>query len=92
MGIVYLIHFEVPYHHAKHYLGFCEDNNLASRMERHKSGNGSKLIRAVEKANIKWSLVKVWENQSRSFERVLKNKKNSCKLCPCCINKRKLDG
>jgi predicted GIY-YIG superfamily endonuclease len=82
-GIVYLIHFEKKLHHAQHYLGYCEDGNLEARLERHIRGDGSKLMRAVMEAGIQWKVVKTWEGD-RHFERSLKRKKNSSRLCPCC--------
>ncbi len=83
MGTVYLIHFKKKLHHAGHYLGYSE-NGLEKRLERHKAGNGSKLMSAIEKAGIGWEVVRVWENVDRNFERRLKNGKNSPKLCPIC--------
>jgi hypothetical protein len=52
--MIYLIHFESPYHHARHYLGYCEDGRLAQRLARHRSGRGSPLMLAVELAGIDW--------------------------------------
>ena len=81
IGIIYLICFDKPYHHARHYLGFTTD--LQKRIDKHMSGEGSKLLRAVTEAGITWSVVKTWEGD-RNFERSLKNKKNTPKLCPRC--------
>jgi predicted GIY-YIG superfamily endonuclease len=82
-GIIYLIHFDTKLHHAQHYLGFCKDGNLEKRIERHMSGDGSKLMRAVMENGITWRVVKTWVG-TRTFERSLKNKKNSRCLCPAC--------
>lgn len=89
MGIVYLIHFEKPFHHARHYLGFCEDGNLDKRMACHRSGNGSRLMAAVSRAGIAWSVVRTWEGVDRNFERSLKNRKEGPKFCPTCQEARK---
>lgn len=89
MGLVYLLHFDQPYHHARHYLGFCEDGNIAKRMRWHRSGNGSKLIRAITRAGISFRLVKIWLDKDRHFERSLKNKKRTPALCPVCKLHRK---
>ena len=86
-GIVYLICFDRKYHHARHYLGFCEDGNLEKRMDAHMMGSGSKLLRAVVEAGIGWKVVQLWEGD-RSFERKLKRRKNSGKLCPCCRGRK----
>ncbi len=80
--MIYLLHFEKPFKHAKHYLGFTDD--LERRIERHKRGDGSKLIAAVVKANIGFVLARVWPEGDRNFERKLKNGKNTPRLCPLC--------
>ncbi len=82
MGMVYLIHFHRKLNRAGHYIGYTD--NLEKRLLCHKSGNGSKLMKAVVVAGISWEVVRVWENVDRHFERRLKNQKNSPKLCPIC--------
>lgn len=88
MGLVYLIHFKTPFKHANHYLGWCEDGNLAKRIDRHKRGQGSKLMRAVVDAMIEWEVVRVWENVERNFERALKNRKSTKCFCPACCGEK----
>jgi predicted GIY-YIG superfamily endonuclease len=83
--VVYLLHFERPLHHAKHYLG-CT-NDLTKRLKKHRTGNGSKLMRAVTKAGIGFIIAKTWHGD-RHFERWLHNKKNSPKFCPICQRQR----
>ena len=38
-GIVYLLHFDRSYRHARHYIGFTQ--NLEQRLEAHRAGRGS---------------------------------------------------
>lgn len=80
-GTVYLIHFERPYEHARHYLGHTED--LAARLQAHRSGNGARLMEVVTQAGIDWTLVRTWEG-SRDLERKLKAHKHAPRLCPIC--------
>lgn len=82
--MVYLIHFDKKFHHACHYIGFCEEGRLSPRMEKHMRGEGSFLMKAVTKAGIKWSLVRIWPGETRTFERSLKNYKKSSHFCPIC--------
>lgn len=84
--MIYLIHFDRPYWHANHYLGFCEDSPGAfeARMERHRQGNGAKLLRAIQEAGIGWEVVRVWPNGTRDEERLLKRRKKSRLFCPTC--------
>lgn len=90
--MVYLIHFDKPYKHAMHYIGFCETGGLQARLERHKSGDGSKLLAVIQKAGIGWSVSRVWEQGDRTFERSLK-KRAATRNCPMCdpkaLNRKK---
>jgi predicted GIY-YIG superfamily endonuclease len=82
MPHVYLIHFEERLHHAGHYLGYSK--MLTVRIWLHKINQGAKLIQAVNKAGIPWQVVRTWTVDSQELERLLKNQKNSPKLCPIC--------
>jgi predicted GIY-YIG superfamily endonuclease len=79
--MVYLIHFDKPYKHAQHYIGFTD--NLDARLDRHHGKHGSKLLKAVEAAGISFKVVRTWDGD-RAFERKLKNRKNASRYCPIC--------
>jgi predicted GIY-YIG superfamily endonuclease len=81
MATVYLIHFEQPYQHAKHYLGFTTD--LAARIADHRAGVGSRLLQVVNAAGIGWEVARTWQGD-RKLERHLKNGKRAPRLCPVC--------
>lgn len=85
--MVYLIHFERPYFHACHYLGFVK-SNLDQRIEQHRAGNGARLLQVVTQAGIDWRVVRTWPQGNRSLERRLKRQKNAWKHCPICRAKR----
>ena len=36
LGIIYMLHFDQPYKHARHYTGWTED--LLDRLDRHAAG------------------------------------------------------
>jgi predicted GIY-YIG superfamily endonuclease len=82
----YLIHFDQPLRHARHYLGAAED--IPSRLADHWAGNGAKIMAAVDRAGITWKLARTWP--TRSFraaigvEIALKNRRDSPRLCPIC--------
>jgi len=82
--MVYLLHFDEPFKHAKHYLGYTGRNDINYRMKEHSSGRGSKLMAAVSAAGIKFTIAKVWEDGDRTFERKIKNQKNTPRFCPIC--------
>lgn len=86
--MVYLLCFHSKLKHAKHYIGFVErPEDLDRRMSKHKKGNGSKLMAAVTKAGIDFTIARLWPQGDRNFERKLKNRKNSKHLCPVCSAK-----
>ncbi len=82
---VYLIHFDKPLHHAKHYLGFSED--LPGRIQKHRNGQGAAFMRAIAKEQISWHISRIWDGD-RTFERMLKDQHNASHLCPTCIQER----
>jgi predicted GIY-YIG superfamily endonuclease len=88
-SVVYLLHFQRKLGNpsnsrgmAQHYIGFAE-HDLAARLERHRVGNGSRLMHAVAVAGIPWTLARTWEG-GRDLERSLKSQKNAARLCPYC--------
>ena len=80
--MVYLIHFDRPLHHARHYLGYCADGTLEVRLIRHRAGRGARLLAVLRELNIGWRVVRVFEGDRR-FERRLKAR-GSPRLCPVC--------
>jgi predicted GIY-YIG superfamily endonuclease len=81
LGYVYLIHFDAPLSHARHYIGWTRD--LASRIQRHAEGRGSPLLRAVTAAGIRWRVARLFKG-GKSLERHLKNYHGAGRLCPYC--------
>ena len=82
LGTVYLIHFREPLCHAQHYIGWAKD--VERRCQKHKNGNGAKLMAAVEELGLPWEVVRIWDCKDRNFERQLKNQKNAKRICPIC--------
>jgi predicted GIY-YIG superfamily endonuclease len=79
--IVYLIHFDTPYKHARHYLGCTDD--LDARLAAHAAGNGARLMEVIRDVGITWRLARVWDGDF-DLERRLKRQHNSPRLCPVC--------
>lgn len=80
MGLLYVIHFDRPYKHAKHYLGFTRD--LDQRLLKHNAGNGARLMQVIKEAGITYT-VHVIGYGDRYEERRLK-KHSSTRYCPRC--------
>lgn len=78
---VYLLHFNEPYRHAQHYIGYAA--NLDQRLAAHRAGHGARLLEVVNAAGITWSLARTWEGD-RKLERRLKNRHKASQICPIC--------
>jgi len=82
-GTIYLLHFDTPYKHARHYLGWTGRGELAARLAEHRAGRGARLLEVVAGAGIGWQLAATWCGD-RNEERRLKNWHKSPQLCPIC--------
>jgi hypothetical protein len=86
---VYLIHLDPPYRHAKHYLGFTDTSRnspeeaVATRLEYHKAGRGSRLLRVAVQAGCVLRVVRIWDEGTRTDERRLKSHASG-RYCPIC--------
>lgn len=78
IGTIYLIHFDQPVAHARHYLGWT--SNLAERLRDHLRGQGSPLVRAT---GGQARLVRTWQG-TRSDERKMHNRHENPRFCPVC--------
>ncbi len=83
---VYLLHFNQPYRHARHYLGFSHD--LRARLHAHKSGSGARLMEVIAEAGISWQVARLWPDGDRTLEHQLKGWHSGAKLCPICAQER----
>lgn len=81
--MIYLLHFDKPYAHAAHYLGFCEEGNLEKRLDVHRSGHGARLMEVISAAGINFTLARTWEGD-RNRERQLKKQGGHSRKCPIC--------
>lgn len=79
---IYLLHFDSPYHHAKHYLGSTTD--LERRVEEHRRGvSDVKLMKVVHAAGIGFTLARTWKGD-KNRERQLKKQGGLARQCPIC--------
>ncbi len=86
--VVYLIHFDQPYYHARHYLGTTTD--LEWRLRQHALGRragGARSMEVIMQAGITWRLAAVWPG-GRDLERRLKAWGGSGQFCPICKAER----
>lgn len=83
---VYLIHFDAPFRHAQHYIGYTK-LSVKERMERHRSGHGAQLLKQVQNAGIGWRVVRTWSvptGEGRKLEIKLKRRGGGRRVCPIC--------
>ena len=79
-GTVYLLHFDQPYKHARHYVGWAR--NVKRRLAEHAAGRGARLLAVVRDAGIGWQLARLWPG-SRARERQIKRQGGHARHCPC---------
>ena len=80
-GVIYMLHFDRPYRHARHYVGWTDD--LLHRLDRHAQGHGARLVAVIWHAGIGFTLVRICEG-TRRRERAIKNAGGAVRYCPAC--------
>ena len=81
LGVIYMLHFDRPYRHARHYVGWTDD--LLDRLDRHATGHGARLVAVIWQAGIGFTLVRICEGTRRT-ERAIKNAGGAVRYCPAC--------
>jgi predicted GIY-YIG superfamily endonuclease len=82
VGLMYLLHFQRSYHHARHYLGYTE--NLEARLEAHRAGRGSPLVAAAVRDGTDFALAATWEGDRHEERRLHRYRNSPRQLCPIC--------
>lgn len=86
---VYLLHFDRPYRHARHYMGFARSvKAMHERIDVHYQatigdGKHHRLLQVARAAGISFTLARYWPNGTRDDERRRKRRGKSA-LCPIC--------
>jgi predicted GIY-YIG superfamily endonuclease len=88
-GTVYLLHFNEPFGHARHYCGWTE--NVPNRLAAHTAARGARLVRHVQAAGIGFVVARMWEG-TRARERQLKRQGGASRRCPICRQERRRRG
>ena len=63
LGVIYMLHFDQPYRHARHYVGWTDD--LLDRLDTHARGHGARLVAVIWHAGIGFTLVRICEGTRR---------------------------
>lgn len=80
-GTVYMLHFDAPFGHARHYVGWSD--NLPKRLAAHSSGRGARLVAVTRAAGIGFTLARTAAGD-RHLERAIKRAGGSPRYCPIC--------
>jgi predicted GIY-YIG superfamily endonuclease len=84
VGYVYLLHFDRPFGHAKHYTGWAAD--VDHRIGEHMDGvsHSANLVRKAAADGIGFAVARVWPNKTRNDERAMKKQGGASRRCPLC--------
>ncbi len=80
--MLYLLHFDPPYRHAGHYLGYTQD--ILKRFRLHLDGRGSPLVKAAVKSGSKIVLVRIWAEDGNAEQEIKRVVGSRARLCPLC--------
>jgi len=83
---VYVLHFDPPYQHARHYIGYTPDDTADRRISEHLScgEKGSPLVSAAIMSGSEVSVAAIFPGAGRDFERWLKDRRDTRRWCPTC--------
>jgi hypothetical protein len=90
---VYLLHFDRPYHHARHYMGFAKTKrSMHQRIDAHyaateRDGHHHRLMVVIRAAGISFTLSRVWPRGTRADEKRMKQRGHA-RRCPICRSER----
>lgn len=87
-GVIYLLHFANPLHHAKHYLG--SSAKILERLMQHATGDGARITSHLARIGADWQLAALFQPKAgsgltiREIERLAKEQGNGPRFCPIC--------
>lgn len=82
-GTIYLLHFDRPFGHAKHYTGWTGNGDIDRRIDAHRRGEGARLLAVMRRVPIGFVLARTWQGD-RHRERRLKRQGGASRRCPIC--------
>lgn len=88
MPDLFLLHFDPPYHHARHYLGYAKGigrgRHYAEQIARNVKIGPHELVMAVQQAGCVISVADVWVGESRPLQRKMRACGSLSRFCPIC--------
>jgi len=83
-GTVYLLHFDQPYKHARHYVGWA--SNVRRRLAEHEAGRGARLLAVVRERGSAGSWPGCGQAAGPGSGR--SSGRAPCRQCPLCGSRR----
>lgn len=80
---VYLVCFDRPLEHARHYVGYTS-GRLVDRLSLHAAGRGARILQVCRERGIGWRLARTWPGAPRALERAIKRGAHGVRVCPFC--------
>jgi hypothetical protein len=89
MPDVFLLHFEEPYHHARHYAGYAigtgRGSSYAKAIADCTAIGPHELVQAVQWSGIAIHVADVLVGEGRATQRRLRSSHNLSRHCPICV-------
>lgn len=89
MPDLYLLHFQEPYRHARHYLGYAVGTGRGRAYARAQAAGrltgAHELVMAVQAAGIEITVADVWVGAGRRERAMLRRSHNLSRHCPLCL-------
>jgi predicted GIY-YIG superfamily endonuclease len=86
MALIYILHFDEPICHARHYVGVTSDEGLIERLKRHATGRGARLTQVCLERGVNWKLgglIRTTGHPRIDEDRIkqIKHHKRYCEYC-----------
>jgi len=89
MHLIYILHFDEPLCHARHYVGVAHSSNLHRRLRDHAMGNGARLTEVLLDRGINWQVGGLIETSGhpRIYEDMIKRGGHTKVYCEICTKR-----
>lgn len=90
MPDLYLLHFDPPYRHARHYLGYAigtgRGRDYAKAQARGHAIGAHELVQAAQADQVSIHVADVLVGAGRATQRAMRSSHNLARHCPICSN------
>lgn len=90
MPDLYLLHFDPPYRHARHYLGYAigtgRGRSYAKAQAEGMAIGAHELVQAAQWGGVVISVADVLVGEGRATQRAMRSSHNLARHCPICVS------